>query len=118
MIILPIIGSIKGASKLAAANPIRLPECLAVRTQTAIATMMAANMIPNASLKPAPPACLKGSWSLVRKSYHKTWNYKRKKYGAFPKAKNPPLGSNLSFAGDLPAVRRWLPPACQGTAPP
>jgi hypothetical protein len=55
MIILPIIGSIKGASKLAAANPIRLPECLAIRVHTANAIIMARNMIPNVSLKCTAP---------------------------------------------------------------
>ena len=47
----PAMGRIRGASKLAAANPIRLPECLAIRVQIAIAIMIAINMIPNASLK-------------------------------------------------------------------
>ena len=55
MIMLPVIGSIKGASKLAAANPIRLPECLAIHVHTAIAMMIARNMIPNVSLKFVAP---------------------------------------------------------------
>ena len=51
----PAMGRIRGASKLAAANPIRLPECLAIRVHIAIAIMIAINMIPNASLKSEPP---------------------------------------------------------------
>ena len=50
------MGSIRGASKPAAANPIRLPECLAIHVQIPIAMMIAENRKPNASLKLSAPS--------------------------------------------------------------
>jgi len=46
----PVTGRIKVASKPAAANPTRMPECLAILVHTAITRIMARNTIPNVSL--------------------------------------------------------------------
>jgi hypothetical protein len=51
----PAIGRIKHTSKQAAAKPIRFPEWLAIRAQIIMATIIAKNRSPNASLKRASP---------------------------------------------------------------